>query len=226
MCYVDLLLHESHEQPPLRCNCLPQWSGERCETPVNVCEGRCHNGGTCYTTRAGLPVCNCKSEFSGHRCQICAKLECLNGGVCSKANGEEKCACPDGYEGLKCEIESCNFSCGDHGTCITDANLKPYCKCVHGYSGQRCEHDACYNHCLNGGSCKIGVKQPECICPPFYSGRRCEIDLCKNNSLSINCTDCKCAHNGSCVNHGEVKVCKCTDTWGGDKCQVCLINFR
>nr|XP_008195317.2 PREDICTED: LOW QUALITY PROTEIN: prolow-density lipoprotein receptor-related protein 1 [Tribolium castaneum] len=217
MCYVDLAAPQSPDSlPPLRCNCAPQWTGERCETPVNLCDGRCYNGGTCFTPKPEMPVCNCPSGFTGSRCQNCAQLVCQNGGVCVK----DTCKCPVGYSGRHCEISFC----GKNGKPITTSSgLK--CSCLPGFGGEKCEQDRCYQHCQNGGTCRMGTKQPECDCPAFFGGRRCEIDLCTGGEPPKGCAKrCVCGNGGSCVIMNGRPVCKCQRPWGGLKCEIYVGN--
>lgn len=220
MCYVDLAAPQSPDSlPPLRCNCAPQWTGERCENPVNLCDGRCYNGGTCFTPKPEMPVCNCPSGFTGSRCQNCAQLVCQNGGVCIKENHKEICKCPVGYSGRNCEISAC----GKNGKPIsTMQGLK--CSCLPGFSGEKCQQDRCYQHCQNGGTCRMGTKQPECDCPKFYGGRRCEIDLCVGRDPPKECSErCVCKNDGACVVLSGKPICKCSRPWGGTKCEVIWI---
>ncbi|RZC36598.1 hypothetical protein BDFB_006986, partial [Asbolus verrucosus] len=221
MCYVDLAApHPTDSQPPLRCSCSPQWTGERCETPVNLCEGRCFNGGTCFVPKPGLPVCNCRAGFAGPRCQNCAGLACENGGVCAKEGPKETCKCPRGYRGRSCETSVC----GKNGApVVTPGGIR--CSCSPGYAGDNCEQVSCYQLCQNGGVCRTGGKQPECECPRFYGGRRCEVDLCAGPEPPEECADkCTCRNNGTCVVVSRKPVCKCTDTYGGLNCEVYVGN--
>lgn len=214
MCYVDLLAASDSDgqPPPLRCNCPPLYTGERCETPVSHCDSECYNGGTCTEISTGSPTCTCRSGFTGSKCQNCEKLTCQNGGICTKIDGKDACKCPDGFEGAECQIESCQNYCGSHGTCMKSSN-GIRCKCDPGYTGLRCDRDACYKHCQNGGTCRIGTKQPQCVCSPAFAGRRCEIELCTIH----------CKNNGTCVRmYNGIQVCKCPEQWGGSTCDVSL----
>lgn len=233
MCYVDLLqTSESDGLAPLRCNCPPNWTGERCEIPIKVCDGGCYNGGTCSTTDAGTSICECRPGFTGTRCEHCEKLTCQNGGVCAKTDEKDVCKCLDGYSGTACELEPCQINCGPHGTCVKSSNGMR-CKCEPGFSGPNCDRDACHKHCLNGGTCNIGAKQPECVCPPLFNGRRCEYNLCSSPQPPPECKQCKCKNNGVCVKiRTDLYVCNCASSWGGETCEVsiscwskCLLLF-
>lgn len=137
-----------------QCNCPPQWTGERCETPVRLCDGRCYNGGSC-STRLGFPKCNCPPGFTGSKCENCLQLTCQNGGICSKNEiGIEVCRCQPGYLGAKCEKSQCDNYCKNNGTCSLNSVAGPQCSCSVGYNGKKCEQDACKDHCKNGGKFK------------------------------------------------------------------------
>lgn len=220
MCYVDLAApHSPGSQPPLRCSCGPQWTGERCETPLNLCEDRCYNGGTCFIPKPGIPVCNCKSGYSGARCQNCAHLVCENGGVCVKDGFKETCKCPAGYKGRHCETHIC----GKNGTPVLITN-GVRCNCLPGFTGERCDQETCDLQCLNGGTCKLIGKQPECQCKDLYIGKTCERDLCQGENPPKLCkTNCNCQNNGTCVLIQGKSFCRCAKAWAGTNCEVSFI---
>jgi hypothetical protein len=64
-----LINSNNPNHPPLRCECPPQWIGERCETPVHICDNFCLNGGTCRV-EYGVPQCVCLSDFFGQKCSF------------------------------------------------------------------------------------------------------------------------------------------------------------
>lgn len=98
----------------------------------------------------------------------CKNITCLNGGTCT----DGKCACPDGFGGVNCEVikNPCTgIDCLNGGTCENGI-----CKCPPGYEGPRCENkvDSCISVvCQNGGTCISG----KCYCPKGYEGAYCEI---------------------------------------------------
>lgn len=58
------------------CDCLPNYSGRRCELYNNVdsntphCDSfQCANGGKCHMIK-DEPICNCTSQWSGEKCQV------------------------------------------------------------------------------------------------------------------------------------------------------------
>ncbi|KAF4524352.1 hypothetical protein B566_EDAN007528 [Ephemera danica] len=207
MCFADLLSTLPDQPPPLKCNCPSQWMGDRCETPVNLCEGRCYNG--------------------GGRCEHCSSLTCQHGGVCLQILDTLRCNCTDGFHGTHCERSSCDNYCVQ-GNCTLEID-GPKCACPQGFSGKKCEHDACTNLCLNGGTCQAGPKKQHCSCPLRYTGRRCETDICLGEGASslnplicTNTTQClsiTCRNGGTCVNIAGSPVCSCSSGFEGLRCE-------
>lgn len=174
------------EEPQLKCICPPHYTGEHCETPVNVCKNQCFNGGICIISYAGVPQCTCKSGFTGSRCQNCAKLSCMNGGTCVKDDGKEKCLCTVGYYGKSCEHQStCSQYCQNGGTCRVGAK-QPSCICPPLYTGKKCEIDLCANNepgceqrcsCKNQGVCQTIGQREICSCKDMWGGEHCEVSF-------------------------------------------------
>ena len=96
-CYPDLLSQSNNpSHPPLRCECSPEWTGNRCEIRSNICDNFCLNSGKCHI-QDGVPVCSCSSDFFGQKCQNCYSLKCENSGHCSKNEDQTySCDCPPG----------------------------------------------------------------------------------------------------------------------------------
>ncbi|XP_068084350.1 prolow-density lipoprotein receptor-related protein 1 [Anabrus simplex] len=239
-CFEDLMAHVPEGAPiPVKCSCPPQWTGERCETPVHQCVDWCYNNGVCFAPKSYVTLCHCQPGYTGHRCQHCSNLTCHNSGVCSLVLGTPKCNCPNGYKGLHCEISECqDYNC-TNGICqLTDSG--PHCSCLPGWSGKRCDISLCRDHCQNGGNCTADTKTLKCTCLPRFSGRRCEVDLCPcdcppNNPLcecppqpskdcSTNsveqCRPDKCANGGICVMVKGEPLCRCTSQYGGKECNI------
>lgn len=74
----------------------------------------------------------------------CASSPCENGGSCSTRYSTFYCSCPEGFSGLRCELEEspnmCHTQprCENGGTCIGTPNTYK-CMCAKGYRGVNCE---------------------------------------------------------------------------------------
>eukprot|EP00057_Strongylocentrotus_purpuratus_P019991 XP_011674465.1 PREDICTED: delta-like protein A [Strongylocentrotus purpuratus] len=58
----------------------------------------------------GDPYCECPAQYTGTFCEIpvsCEELDCQNNSTCEvDSNGVASCICLDGYEGIRCQLES------------------------------------------------------------------------------------------------------------------------
>jgi hypothetical protein len=93
--------------------------------------------------------------------------QCSFNGNCMGVN---QCQCFDGWSGSLCDIASCKFQCGKHGSCQNGV-----CKCDIGWEGDSCTTSvSCeqVNNCtdLNHGVC-VGMNK--CQCFSGYEGVNC-----------------------------------------------------
>ncbi|XP_048650555.1 cadherin EGF LAG seven-pass G-type receptor 3 isoform X2 [Marmota marmota marmota] len=97
----------------LRCRCPPGFTGDFCETELDLCYSNpCRNGGACAQREGGY-TCVCRPRFTGEDCELdteagrCVPGICRNGGTCTDApTGGFRCQCPAGgaFEGPRCEV--------------------------------------------------------------------------------------------------------------------------
>lgn len=124
-------------------------------------ENPCLNGGACKSLVPNYEdeisaqhsteiryQCMCLLHFYGEHCEH-FKFPfgfCMNGGSLSELVGlnnktQEKCVCPEGFQGDFCEdnIDDCkNVKCSNHGVC--EDNMNSYkCICFDGFYGNQCE---------------------------------------------------------------------------------------
>uniref|UniRef100_A0A8C9ML59 Cadherin EGF LAG seven-pass G-type receptor 3 n=1 Tax=Serinus canaria TaxID=9135 RepID=A0A8C9ML59_SERCA len=111
------LFRPIHPIAGLRCRCPQGFTGDYCETEINLCYSNpCLNGGVC-TRREGGYTCICRQHFSGENCEVdsragrCVPGVCRNGGTCTdSADGGFRCQCPvGGFEAPFCEVSTRSF---------------------------------------------------------------------------------------------------------------------
>ncbi|XP_043374581.1 cadherin EGF LAG seven-pass G-type receptor 3 [Dermochelys coriacea] len=111
------LFRPIHPITGLRCRCPQGFTGDYCETEINLCYSNpCHNGGIC-TRREGGYTCICRQHFTGDKCEVDSRLGhclpgvCRNGGTCTNsADGGFQCQCPSGgFEKPYCEVSTRSF---------------------------------------------------------------------------------------------------------------------
>ncbi|XP_051975378.1 cadherin EGF LAG seven-pass G-type receptor 1 [Xyrauchen texanus] len=112
-----VLFRPIHPINGLRCRCPDGFTGDYCETEVDLCySGPCQNNGKCRSREGGY-TCECQQDFTGERCEVnsrsgrCVPGVCKNGGRClDLLVGGFLCQCPDGeYEKPYCEMTTRSF---------------------------------------------------------------------------------------------------------------------
>ncbi|KAK7121465.1 hypothetical protein R3I93_022530 [Phoxinus phoxinus] len=112
-----VLFRPIHPMNGLRCRCPDGFTGDYCETEVDLCySGPCQNNGKCRSREGGF-TCECSQDFTGERCEVntrsgrCVPGVCRNGGRCvDLLVGGFLCQCPDGeYEKPYCEMTTRSF---------------------------------------------------------------------------------------------------------------------
>ncbi|CAL1532254.1 unnamed protein product [Lymnaea stagnalis] len=209
--------------------------GRSCEAipgPKITCSPSCQNGGTCVLNPAtNTNICQCEFGFIGTACEIfnlCAPINCQNGGVCSIVDGQGMCTCPLGTSGPQCATVDPNFNpcqtsgitCLNGGQCVA-RNGVATCLCASPYIGSYCEQtgtvippDTCNPSilCQNGGKCVQVNNAPTCFCPQGYGGLYCEIALNP-------CCYISCQNGGQCAYSSGYLTCLCPNGYTGPRCE-------
>ncbi|KAM6981263.1 cadherin EGF LAG seven-pass G-type receptor 2 [Aplochiton taeniatus] len=112
-----ILFRPIHPIAGLRCRCPTGFTGDYCETEIDLCYSKpCGAHGVCRSREGGY-TCECLDDYTGKRCELssrsgrCAQGVCKNGGTCvNLLVGGFKCECPPGgYEKPYCEMTTRNF---------------------------------------------------------------------------------------------------------------------
>uniref|UniRef100_A0A8D3BBJ4 Cadherin EGF LAG seven-pass G-type receptor 1 n=1 Tax=Scophthalmus maximus TaxID=52904 RepID=A0A8D3BBJ4_SCOMX len=112
-----VLFRPIHPINGLRCRCPLGFTGDYCETEIDLCyTGPCKNNGRCRSREGGY-TCECLEDFTGEHCELnassgrCVPGVCKNGGKCvNRLAGGFMCQCPQGeYEKPYCEMTTRSF---------------------------------------------------------------------------------------------------------------------
>nr|XP_025039040.1 cadherin EGF LAG seven-pass G-type receptor 1 isoform X3 [Pelodiscus sinensis] len=112
-----VLFRPIHPINGLRCRCPPGFTGDYCETEIDLCYSNpCGNNGLCRSREGGY-TCECYEDYTGESCEVnsrsgrCVPGVCKNGGTCvNLLVGGFKCECPPGeYERPYCEMTTRSF---------------------------------------------------------------------------------------------------------------------
>ncbi|KAM4722755.1 cadherin EGF LAG seven-pass G-type receptor 3 [Rhinophrynus dorsalis] len=110
----SILFRPIHPITGLRCRCPQGFTGDYCETEINLCYSNpCQNGGVCARREGGY-TCICRERFTGDNCKVdsgsgrCVPGVCRNGGTCTNLpEGGFTCQCPSGgFEKPYCELST------------------------------------------------------------------------------------------------------------------------
>ncbi|XP_060698850.1 cadherin EGF LAG seven-pass G-type receptor 1 isoform X1 [Hemiscyllium ocellatum] len=112
-----VLFRPIHPINGLRCRCPPGFTGDYCETEIDLCYSNpCGSHGLCRSREGGYN-CECREDYTGEHCEVssrsgrCAPGVCKNGGTCiNLLVGGFRCECPSGeYERPYCEMTTRSF---------------------------------------------------------------------------------------------------------------------
>ncbi|XP_066111220.1 cadherin EGF LAG seven-pass G-type receptor 1 isoform X2 [Saccopteryx bilineata] len=114
---TTVLFRPIHPINGLRCRCPPGFTGDYCETEIDLCySSPCGANGRCRSREGGY-TCECLEDFTGDHCEVsarsgrCANGVCKNGGTCvNLLIGGFHCVCPPGdFERPYCEVTTRSF---------------------------------------------------------------------------------------------------------------------
>ncbi|XP_058856059.1 cadherin EGF LAG seven-pass G-type receptor 3-like isoform X1 [Acipenser ruthenus] len=114
---ASVLFRPIHPITGLRCRCPPGFTGDYCDTEINLCYSKpCLSGGVCARREGGYS-CICREGYTGEHCEVdsragrCVPGVCGNGGTCTELpEGGFRCDCPSGgFEKPYCTVTARSF---------------------------------------------------------------------------------------------------------------------
>ncbi|CAF3582391.1 unnamed protein product [Rotaria sordida] len=208
------------------CDCYQGYTGQRCETSINLCLTTPCVYGQCILDAIYGYRCICLPGATGQNCSIlintCASRPCQNNGLCVQGLNTYQCICLPGYAGINCEIlinQCTSLICLNNGTCINlPSTPSAICQCLPLFTGLQCQYPyaPCTSQpCQNLGSCiSLNSSSYICLCPSGFTGTNCEI------SLHV-CSSRPCLNGGTCIEPtSNYYICQCPWPFYGVNCQL------
>ncbi|KRY29059.1 Fibropellin-1, partial [Trichinella spiralis] len=201
------------------------------EAIINPCVKQpCGNNFICQVTGPNSRNCVCEPGYTGKECNevidICADVDCKNGGSCYADKLNFTCVCRKGYRGKFCEIQSnpcIPNPCGHFGICKQVDIAKHTCSCILPAYGNNCrsEYEIIVSH---SGM----IKSPEY---PFSYPNEMQCAWSLNSILDAGsdfdfCKKFPCNNNGICENSIALKEarsrsCQCrSKAYHGFSCET------
>ncbi|XP_058055099.1 prolow-density lipoprotein receptor-related protein 1 [Anopheles bellator] len=150
--------------------------------------------------------------------EVC-RLQCNEGKCVIAPDGQQRCECPENFDGPHCDHYVCSGYCKNKGFCYI-VNGDPKCTCQPQWTGRKCEisTNKCQGYCHNGGNCTVVQEQRSdgnplsCRCPDGYSGAQCE-----------HCANLRCVNGGVCrKTTTDRSQCQCAEGFVGHSCETPL----
>ncbi|CAH1774350.1 unnamed protein product [Owenia fusiformis] len=149
-----------------------------------------------------------------------SEQKCQNGGQCARNGTSEYCCCPEGFDGVSCEIQisPCDLnSCPNNATCNATSATTYDCICPEGFTGPTCQTPlpCSATPCFGNATC---FDNPDgnftCDCPEYFTGVTCDMEINP-------CESSPCQNNGTCENGlFNNYTCNCLSSFGGDNCET------
>ncbi|XP_031566183.1 uncharacterized protein LOC116301285 isoform X2 [Actinia tenebrosa] len=145
----------------------------------------------------------------------CIKNPCLNEGVCCGRGPYQRCICPAGFKGKRCEtdINECARNPCKRGAICFDQVNGYTCKFPDSTEVCKIRQTTCSSKpCQNKGVCKAYKRSYRCICPKGFAGKNCQINIDE-------CGSNPCQNGAKCVDRIGYYVCVCPRAYKGTNCE-------